>query len=784
VIRLRVGGDYKVVNRQPAEEGVTVETGAAQGQRDSTVYQPKLQSISVGKDESVWGIDKQGAALENQAGPVPSWVPLESAPASWVAVDTYAMSYGIVNGTAMSRSSEVEEPWQSMPGSPDNLKAIWAGFMPTTEAVILYAIDKSQVIWAWVPPDSEWKKTDRTAEAVIPTEDGGVAYLSEHGKVSIATDGTPTPIPAPEQIISLAAGAEADLWAVGTSGTVFHYDGEDTWVEESNRGQFPSGSISAGDDGTVWVLAGAAYVYETGSGTWTEAPGHFPGTMIQVSVASSQEIWAVESSGKVYRYTTDPNIWVVPPGGMGPAGVQISAVEADLVWTLDSSGMARECRAAGGGWTVTEAAGLNAKWISASAGEVLGLDANGAAHCYASGKWTQLSSSPELIRVDAAEGNMRAALDAQGTVYTWNPGQSGWTALPRTTTPIVAIAMADGGGVLALDDTQALWLYLEQWVQCGAAPDPEGLVQISMHNPSDAWGITKSGVPVSLGSLGEVGPTMRARGLPGWDTESVNDETRSTHLWIVNRGANLARGQGAQGERIANLVAPGGQDSEFRQQLRQGLYDADFESPYNNKVLFVTTYKSHFYDASTGKNWWGDTNPTALTQGTLYYNEAAAAFKANNMQTAGYKLGLALHYLTDLTQPMHAANFTWLSSSPVTGYHTSFEEYVLEVQAGVSSPTTYTAVNYGQKPEPYLIHAAQNSKGKYFQQLCPDLVRGYYWWFSSYYEGLAKKWAPSMLRDAINVTSQFLVAWMQAAEASASPAADGEATGSQVESAP
>lgn len=50
---------------------------------------------------------------------------------------------------------------------------------------------------------------------------------------------------------------------------------------------------------------------------------------------------------------------------------------------------------------------------------------------------------------------------------------------------------------------------------------------------------------------------------------------------------------------------------------------------------------------------------------------------------AGYWLGLSLHYLTDLTRPMHAGNFTYLDSYFI-GYHTGFESYALEVQADVT----------------------------------------------------------------------------------------------------
>jgi phospholipase C len=209
--------------------------------------------------------------------------------------------------------------------------------------------------------------------------------------------------------------------------------------------------------------------------------------------------------------------------------------------------------------------------------------------------------------------------------------------------------------------------------------------------------------------------------------------------------------------------------------LLRPLYDADFKPAYNNPVLGQPTYKSHFYDPDTGKNWLGDTDPTAVTQGTRYFNAAVQAYQAGDLATAGYNLGLALHYFTDLTQPMHAANFTWLSSRPRFGYHTGFEEYVMEVQDQVVAPTSYSAADLGKAPDPYLKAAAANSKSKYYAALCPTSVSVNYWGFTTYYRKLALQYVGPILTDAINQASGFLVAWGEAAglgeEVTSAPAA-------------
>ncbi|WP_168167783.1 hypothetical protein [Duganella sp. HH101] len=126
-------------------------------------------------------------------------------------------------------------------------------------------------------------------------------------------------------------------------------------------------------------------------------------------------------------------------------------------------------------------------------------------------------------------------------------------------------------------------------------------------------------------------------------------------------------------------------EEAFRGGLFKGLRDADDKGEYNDSIGIIPTYKSHFFNPATGKNWWGDTAPTALTQAIVFAykslsycalledqpQQPEAQLKEWRTQ-AGYALGLALHYVTDLSQPMHAANFiNW----PLSGdwRHSGFE---------------------------------------------------------------------------------------------------------------
>jgi hypothetical protein len=139
-------------------------------------------------------------------------------------------------------------------------------------------------------------------------------------------------------------------------------------------------------------------------------------------------------------------------------------------------------------------------------------------------------------------------------------------------------------------------------------------------------------------------------------------------------------------------------NQDFKTGVFQGLHDADYLAPYINplSVVPIPTYASHFFDPDSKQNWAPLLFPgvTAYTETLRFAQDAAnqAINIANGGRNAarhgaldlgaahveepgsdavsalpsapntphgrcGYALGLALHYFTDLTQPMHAANF-------------------------------------------------------------------------------------------------------------------------------
>ena len=100
---------------------------------------------------------------------------------------------------------------------------------------------------------------------------------------------------------------------------------------------------------------------------------------------------------------------------------------------------------------------------------------------------------------------------------------------------------------------------------------------------------------------------------------------------------------------------------------------------------------------------------------------------------------------------MHSANFTALSW-PV-GAHGEYKSWVMTIQGSIAQPTAYRAHSLGTSAANYLLAAARNSKPK-----CKQILAAYPPYFN-------QEPTATLLSDAIIITSQYLVAWMQSTTA-------------------
>lgn len=118
----------------------------------------------------------------------------------------------------------------------------------------------------------------------------------------------------------------------------------------------------------------------------------------------------------------------------------------------------------------------------------------------------------------------------------------------------------------------------------------------------------------------------------------------STHKFLTRQGFEILRhDQGSSF--IAAIINAEGENS---------IVDWSVWPDYNEEDLI--TYRGHFYSPETGKNYKGDTDPTALTRFVYYYDKAIKNFPNKIPGIWQKSLACALHYFQDATAPFHVAN--------------------------------------------------------------------------------------------------------------------------------
>lgn len=140
-------------------------------------------------------------------------------------------------------------------------------------------------------------------------------------------------------------------------------------------------------------------------------------------------------------------------------------------------------------------------------------------------------------------------------------------------------------------------------------------------------------------------------------------------------------------------------DQTFRSELQRGLREADEKPEFTGTltVAGINIYYMHFWDPRTNDNFmgWPSKYPeNARNQFARRFEECispARLWKNDpaRMKATAYMFGVALHYLSDITQPMHASNFPnlWTSTipDPTDWRHASFENAADGVDIPVSA---------------------------------------------------------------------------------------------------
>ncbi|MGS2751548.1 phospholipase C [Bacillus zanthoxyli] len=239
-----------------------------------------------------------------------------------------------------------------------------------------------------------------------------------------------------------------------------------------------------------------------------------------------------------------------------------------------------------------------------------------------------------------------------------------------------------------------------------------------------------------------------------WSAEDKHKEGVNSHLWIVNRSIDMmSRNTTIVKKNQVALL------NEWRTELENGIYNADHENPYFDNFTFA----SHFYDPETGSTYIPLVSTQAKEAGSKYFKLAGESYKKNDMKQAFFYLGLSLHYLGDVNQPMHAANFTNLSYPQ--GFHSKYENFVDTIKDNYKVNDGNGYWNWkGSNPGDW-IHGAAVAAKKDYAGIVNDTTKD---WFvkaaiSSEY---ADKWRAEVtpatgkrLMEAQRITAGYIQLW-------------------------
>lgn len=190
----------------------------------------------------------------------------------------------------------------------------------------------------------------------------------------------------------------------------------------------------------------------------------------------------------------------------------------------------------------------------------------------------------------------------------------------------------------------------------------------------------------------------------------------NTHLWVVNQAIELLKNNDSS---IAQQAVEKLNNSECRASWEKGLWDAD--DPDGDLVDSPSTSAggTHFYNAA-GHDAWGDPidYKTYMIAGTSKDSNGNARIEAkSNIDKIGhfedtddcYSLGLALHYATDMTQPMHTTGFSG-ASIPIM-LHPTLEEYIPTIQTRFPGTATWDQAYSDMEPDLVFHEIALKSAG-------------------------------------------------------------------------
>lgn len=249
-----------------------------------------------------------------------------------------------------------------------------------------------------------------------------------------------TPTPQKQDISNLWANSATDIWGVGTSGNIIHYDGT-SWTKNTTLNASSGGLIAVwgSSPSDVWVVGGAGYIGHYNGTSWSYSSNGAIYALNGIYGISPSNIWTVGnnnliSGGRPELWRWNGSSWTSIDPGFSGALTGVWASAATDIYAVGDSGLILHYT--GSGWTRTIYNGGNdliAIWGSGS--NVFAAGSGGVILLNSGGSWGKVSSSGTTANLNALFGDGTNVF-AVGNNGTFVRGTAPFTSFTSVTTGI------------------------------------------------------------------------------------------------------------------------------------------------------------------------------------------------------------------------------------------------------------------------------------------------------------------------------------------------------------
>lgn len=251
-----------------------------------------------------------------------------------------------------------------------------------------------------------------------------------------------TPKPQNQDISNLWANSANDIWGVGTSGNIIHYDGT-SWSKTTTLNASSGGLIAvwASSPTDVWVVGGAGYIGHYNGTTWSYSSNGAIYALNGIYGIGPSNIWAVGnnnliSGGRPEFWRWNGSSWTsIDPGSNG-ALTGVWASSTTDIHAVGDSGILLHYT--GSGWSKTTYASgtvdLVAVWGSGPS-QVFSVGTSGTVLRYDGTSWGKVSQTGTTANLNALFGDGTNVI-AVGNNGTFVRGTAPFTSFTSVSTGI------------------------------------------------------------------------------------------------------------------------------------------------------------------------------------------------------------------------------------------------------------------------------------------------------------------------------------------------------------